>query len=497
MRSKQRIRKADARADGNMNVDPAAKANGDTKVNSDAHGAAAADGAGSAHVNSYFGTDGIRGVANSYPMTPEIALQLGKAVARHFRDGRHPQVVVGKDTRLSGYLFENAITAGLLSAGATVFLVGPLPTPAVAHITRSFAADAGIMITASHNPSDHNGIKLFDRNGRKLPDRAEAAIERMMAASLEKRGAESSPEPIGKARRIEDARGRYIEFVKGTVKNRSLAGLKIVLDCANGAAYSIAPVIFEELGAEVITLNDQPDGLNINAGCGALHPEVIAEAVRREQADVGIALDGDADRVIMVDERGENVDGDHLLAILALDAKREGTLRGSTVVGTDYTNKGFDEAMAEAGITVLRVANGDRYVLEALDAEGLNLGGEQSGHLILLDYATTGDGTLAALQVLAIMRKEGKRLSQLAAAMRSWPQRTESIAVSRKRPIAELPKVVAAIASAERTLGADGRLLVRYSGTEAKARVMVEAKRADRIDAIIAAIVAAFREEGL
>jgi len=387
------------------------------------------------------------------------------------------------------------LTAGLLAEGSTVFLVGPLPTPAVAHITRSFADDAGIMITASHNPAEHNGIKIFDSKGLKLADELELELERHIADGLaEQRDGESS---IGKARRIDDARGRYIEFAKSTIGNASLTGLKVVLDCANGAAYSITPTILQELGAEVIVLHNEPDGSNINKGCGALHPEVVSDAVHREKADIGIALDGDADRVILVDENGAIVDGDHILAILALNLQKEGLLKGPAVVGTHYTNMGLDEALAKEGIEVIRTDNGDRYVLEQLRTRGLNLGGEQSGHIILFDHATTGDGTLAALHVLKIMRSSGRALSELAAAMTSWPQRTESRKVREKRPFDHLPKVREAVTAAEHALAGNGRLLVRYSGTEKKVRIMVEAKDAERIEPIIRAIEEAFTEEGL
>ncbi len=444
-----------------------------------------------------FGTDGIRGIANQYPMTPEVALQLGKAVARHFRKNGEVKVVIGKDTRLSGYLFENAITAGLVAAGAKVFLLGPLPTPAVAHITKSFAADAGIMITASHNPASHNGIKIFDSQGGKLPDEEEAAIEHVMLDALKKNGVDENKDTIGKAQRIEDARGRYISFAKASIKSANLEGLTIVLDCANGAAYSTAPVVFKELGARVINLNNSPDGENINKNCGATHPEVIADAVKEHAADIGVALDGDADRVIMVDETGKEVDGDHLLAITALEMKKQGTLKKDTVVGTQYTNKGFDEAMKQAGITVIRVENGDRYILEKLHNEGYSLGGEQSGHLVLLDYATTGDGTIAALQILNIMKQRGKKLSELAQCMTSWPQKIESFAVKEKTPLPKLKKVQAAIAQAETALGDKGRVFVRYSGTEQKARIMIEAKDSAKIDTLITSIKTAFQEEGL
>jgi phosphoglucosamine mutase len=448
-------------------------------------------------VRELFGTDGIRGTANTHPMTPEVALQLGKVIARHFRNGKKPKVVIGKDTRLSGYLFENALTAGLVSAGATVYLVGPMPTPAVAHITRSFAADAGIMITASHNPAAHNGIKIFNSEGFKLPDDEEELIEKEILENIETRGIDTSEEQIGKAIRIDDARGRYIEFAKSSIRSKSLKGLKILLDCANGAAYHITPVIFKELGAEVITLNNQPDGLNINKECGATYPEVIAAGVKEHQCDVGIALDGDADRLIMVDEEGKEVNGDHLLAIIALEMKKEGKLKGNAIVGTQYTNMGLDEAMATAGIEVIRVSNGDRYILEELRKKKLNLGGEQSGHIIIFDHATTGDGTIAALHILKMLTTTGKKLSELATCMQSWPQETRSITVTEKRPLESLARVAGAITDAERHLGDDGRLLVRYSGTEQKARIMVEAKDSSLIPQLIAKIEEAFREEGL
>lgn len=445
-----------------------------------------------------FGTDGIRGIANKYPMTAEVALQFGKAVALSFRNGKLPTIVLGKDTRLSGYLFENALTAGLLSAGANVLLVGPMPTPAIAHLTKSFAADAGIVITASHNPAEHNGIKLFDSQGFKLPDSQEREIERIILENMTKEGSyQDSDEPIGKARRIDDAKGRYIEFAKATVQNRSLKGLKIVLDCANGASYIVSPTIFKELGADVIALHVEPDGLNINKECGALHPEKLAAAVLEHHADVGIALDGDADRLLMVDERGKEVDGDHLLAILALDLQQQGRLAKQTVVGTTYTNKGFEEAMRGAGIGLIRVENGDRYIIEELRTHGYNLGGEQSGHIVLFDYCPTGDGTIAALQILRIMRESGKRLSELATCMTRWPQVVKNGPVKEKRPIESLAKVTAAIKNAKTVLGENGRLFIRYSGTEQKVRVMVEAKDDSMIEKLAERILHAFKEEGL
>lgn len=413
-----------------------------------------------------FGTDGIRGVANQYPMTPEVMLQVGKAVARHFRNGAPPKVVIGKDTRVSGYLFESALTAGLAAAGATVFLVGPLPTPAVAHITRSFAADAGIMITASHNPADHNGIKLFGKDGFKLADAEELRIEADVLRRIEH--VSHACEPIGKVRRIDDARGRYIEFAKSTIGSASLEGLRIVLDCANGAAYSITPVILEELGADVIRLHASPNGHNINHECGALHPEVIRKQTLAEKADIGIALDGDADRVILIDELGNEVNGDHILAIAAQQSVTSG------VVVTEYTNSGFDARMRELGIPVERVENGDRQVIERMRQKGLQIGGEQSGHIIFLNHGTTGDGTIAALQILRIMKDTGKPLSQLAPGFTPRPQVTVSRNVAGRTPLDELPAVQEAIMTARKQLGDAGRVFVRYSGTEAKIRVLVE-----------------------
>ncbi len=442
-----------------------------------------------------FGTDGIRGVANQHPMTAEVALQVGKAVARYLA-GKRGRVVIGKDTRLSGYLFENALTAGLCAAGATTLLVGPLPTPAIAHITRSFAADAGIMITASHNPASHNGIKIFDNQGYKLSDEKEALIEKTALENL-RRGEESKENgAIGKARRIEDARGRYIEFAKGTIKNASLKGLKICLDCANGAAYSVAPVILQELGAEVITLNAEPDGTNINEGCGALHPGVVATAVKEHEADAGIALDGDADRLIMTDEQGRVIDGSQLLALLATRLKRKERLAGETIVTTLYANSGLDEAMRAEGIAVTRVENGDRYVAEEMRKHGYTLGGEQSGHLILGEHATTGDGMIAALHILTILKEEGGALSRLARRFTPWPQLLLSVPVKKKTPIEQVPRVKEAVEEAARLLHPEGRVKVRYSGTEEKARIMIEAKgkREEELRALAGKIAAALRE---
>ncbi|MBN1544484.1 phosphoglucosamine mutase [Candidatus Woesearchaeota archaeon] len=432
-----------------------------------------------------FGTDGIRGKSNTPPMTAELALRLGQAVAVVFRKrlgkGR-VTAVIGKDTRKSGYIFEYALTSGLCSMGVDVYLVGPMPTPAISHLTKSFAADFGIVISASHNPASDNGIKFFDSDGFKLPDDVEEEIEVLLGSAIDT--SEVNGTHVGKAFRIDDAAGRYIEYTKNSIKNMSLSGLKVVLDCANGAAYKVAPPIFRELGAEVIVLNNRPDGTNINDGCGSLHPEVIKSAVLSNGADIGIALDGDADRVILVDEKGQDVDGDHIIAMCALDMKRRGKLARDSVVVTVMTNIGFDIAMRKAGINVVKTQVGDRYVVEEMKKNGYTLGGEQSGHIIFFSRSTTGDGTLSALQVLALMKYSGKRLSELAKCMTSYPQVLKNIRVRQKRPIEKMLSVVEAIARAEKRLGSDGRVLVRYSGTEGKCRVMIEGKDKDEIGAL-------------
>jgi phosphoglucosamine mutase len=421
-----------------------------------------------------FGTDGIRGVANQYPMTAEVALSLGRAVAEQFRQrGRRCRVVIGKDTRLSGYMFESALEAGIVSAGADVMLVGPLPTPAIAFITLSMRADAGVVISASHNPFQDNGIKLFGPDGFKLPDDVEAEIEYRMSNPDP---LTPGPEPkIGKAVRLDDAEGRYVQFIKHTFpKDRTLDGMKIVVDCANGAAYRAAPQVFEELGADVTALACEPNGRNINDGCGALHPEHVAEEVRRRRASIGIALDGDADRLILTDEHGEICDGDHVLSILGARLLKVGKLPGNTVVATVMSNLGLERALARHNGKLLRTAVGDRYVVEAMRDGGYVIGGEQSGHIVFLHETTTGDGLLAALQVLSVMVQEGRSLSELAKQMTRYPQVLVNFKVARKVPIEDLPTVQGAIAKVEKALGLDGRVLVRYSGTEPKARVMIE-----------------------
>src|SRR5688572_8385633 len=383
-----------------------------------------------------FGTDGIRGVANRDPMTAEMALRLGQAVARRFRqDRRSGRIVIGKDTRLSGYMLESAMQAGIVSAGADVMLVGPLPTPGIAFITSSMRADAGVVISASHNPYQDNGIKIFARDGFKLPDDVEAEIERdMEAIGNGNDGVRAAPDAIGKAVRIEDAGGRYVQFLKHALpRELTLDGVKVVVDCANGAAYHVAPQVFSELGAGVDELNVWPDGRNINYACGALHPELIAEEVKRSGAQLGIALDGDADRVILADENGNIIDGDQVMAILATRMIARGELPEQTVVATVMSNLGLERALSSRGGKLLRTAVGDRYVVEAMRERGLRLGGEQSGHIVFLDHATTGDGIVAALRVLAVMVQERKPLSELAArAMTRYPQVLLNFAVARK-----------------------------------------------------------------
>ena len=422
-----------------------------------------------------FGTDGVRGVANQDPMTSEMALRIGRAAAHVFRDSsRRHRVVIGKATRLSGYMIESALTSGLCSMGFDVLLVGPVATPGIAFLTRSLRADAGVVISASHNPYEDNGIKFFGRDGFKLPDETEKKMEDLIFS-----GAIDSVRPtaseIGKAFRIDDAIGRYNEFVKSSVpRGMDLAGLRIVVDSANGAAYKIGPRILTELGADVISLYDQPNGMNINQGCGSLHPEVISRAVAANGAYIGIAFDGDADRVILCDEKGVVVDGDVVMAICALRMMREGRLKQNTLVATVMSNLGLEMAMKKAGGKLVRAAVGDRSVMEKMIEGGYNLGGEQSGHIIFLDNNTTGDGLISALQVLAIMKQTGKPLSALAACMKTYPQTLVNVKVRERRDLASIPEIVKRMAEIEKKLDGSGRLLVRYSGTEPKVRVMLE-----------------------
>lgn len=427
-----------------------------------------------------FGTDGVRGKANIYPMNAETALKLGKAAAAVFmnKKKRH-KIVIGKDTRISCYMIENALTSGILSMGVDVLLVGPMPTPAISHLTKSFAADAGIVISASHNPAEDNGIKFFDKDGFKLSDETEKKIEELAFSEIKVE--HIIGELLGRAKRIDDAQGRYIEFAKNSINNLSLKGLKIVLDCANGAAYKVSPLIFEELGAHVITINNHPNGLNINDECGALHPEQMKKFVIQYDADIGIALDGDADRVIMVDESANEVDGDEIMAFCALDLINNKKLKENTIVVTDYSNLGLDKAIKDADGKVIRVMNGDRYVVEEMRKYNYNLGGEQSGHVIFLDYTTTGDGTISALQVLRIMKKTGKKLSELASCITKFPQLMVNVNVRKKIDFEKMPEVMEKINKAKEKLKDNGRVIVRYSGTQNIARIMVEGNNKEEI----------------
>lgn len=429
-----------------------------------------------------FGTDGIRGVANQYPMTAEIALSVGRALAHVFGNGHKPRILIGKDTRLSGYMIEMAIASGICSMGADVYLIGPMPTPAIAFLTQAMRADAGVVISASHNGFQDNGIKIFDRNGFKLSDEKEMKIEGLMdSPELEAR--RPTAERIGKAFRVEDARGRYIEFLKSSFpKNLTLENMKIVVDCAHGATYHIAPTVFQELGAEVTVLGDKPDGRNINDGLGAVHPRQMAEEVRRAKAEVGIALDGDGDRVVFADERGQVVDGDAVLAVCAEELLKEGRLKRSTAVVTVMSNRSLENYLQRAGGQVVRTPVGDRYVVEKMLEGDYNFGGESSGHLVFLDYATTGDGLIAALQVLAIMRQRKKKLSEIVAGYRALPQILTSVRVAEKKDLEDVPEVQKMIHGFEEDLGSQGRVLVRYSGTEPLVRIMVEGPEASLID---------------
>jgi phosphoglucosamine mutase len=418
----------------------------------------------------FFGTDGIRGLTNSEPMTAQTALRVGQAAGTHFLRGDHRhRVVIGKDTRLSGYMMESALVAGFTSVGMDVVLLGPMPTPAVAMLTTSMRADLGVMISASHNPFHDNGIKLFGPDGYKLSDEAERAIEKR----LEKPVKLAPPEMIGRAKRIDDARGRYVHHAKSTFPERlRLDGLKVVLDCANGAAYHVAPEALWELGAEVIAIGVTPNGLNINDACGSTHPEALQRRVVEEGADVGLALDGDADRLVVVDEKGNLVDGDQMMALIALDRKNREQLKGA-VVATDMSNLGLERRLQEIGIPMVRTQVGDRYVLEEMRKSGCNVGGEQSGHIILSDYSTTGDGLVAALQVLAALVDSGEPASQALRQFEPLPQLLKNVRFNGGAPL-EHKIVKQRIADAERELEGRGRLLIRKSGTEPLIRVMAE-----------------------
>ena len=442
-----------------------------------------------------FGTDGIRGQANRFPVNAELALKLGKALGKRLNAHGYgsARAVIGKDTRLSGYMLETAITSGLVSAGCDVFLVGPVPTPAVAHLTRSLAADVGIMLTASHNPYDDNSIKIFSPLGYKLEDEEEEDITRLILETDLNTDAIRSDQ-LGKAHRLDDARGRYIEFAKSTIANEKLSGFKVVMDCANGAAYDIGPWIFRELGATIIKTGVSPDGLNINANCGALHPEGIAKLVQEHGADIGIALDGDADRVIFADAHGHIVDGDRVLAACAIAFKKRGLLANNTLVVTSMSNLGLHDAMRKNGIKVELTDVGDRYVIDAMRKGGHSLGGEKSGHLIFHSHATTGDGIISALQVMRMMKEEGKTLAQLADCMTEYPQKLVSIRVKEKKPVSEVPVLAEAIKACEAELKEAGRVIVRYSGTEPKIRLLVEASESALVETWIEKLTQAVAE---
>jgi phosphoglucosamine mutase len=422
-----------------------------------------------------FGTDGIRSTVNKHPMTPETVLRIGMAVAYILREkhGRN-MILIGKDTRLSGYMIESALTSGICSMGMNVILVGPLPTPGIAFLTRTLRLDAGIVISASHNPFEDNGIKFFSSNGFKLPDELERKIEELVLDDGLLRNRPKGSD-IGRAYRLDDATGRYIEYTKSTIpKGISFEGMKIVVDCANGAAYKTTPWLLSELGADVISINDRPDGININAGCGSLHVEGLHKAVKIYKADVGIAHDGDADRTIFCDEKGRMVDGDHVMGMCAVEMKRKGMLKKDTVVSTVMSNIGLEKYLEMNGIKLIRTKVGDRYVVERMLDGGYNLGGEQSGHIIFLDHNTTGDGPLTVIQVLYLMKKRNTPLSKLASEIKLFPQILMNVEVEHRHNIKTIPEIEEVVKAAEKRLAGSGRIVVRPSGTEPKIRVMLE-----------------------
>ncbi|MEM7596501.1 MAG: phosphoglucosamine mutase [Pseudomonadota bacterium] len=439
-----------------------------------------------------FGTDGVRGTANTWPITADLALRLGAAAGRYFRrDKQEHRVVIGKDTRLSGYMIEYALTAGFASTGMNVFLLGPVPTPAVGYLTNSLRADVGVMISASHNPAEDNGIKLFGPDGFKLSDEAEAGIEALLESGVEA----AAPSNIGRAKRFEDARGRYTEYVKTTLpRGQRLDGLKIVVDCANGAAYKTAPAVLWELGAEVIPIGVDPNGHNINENCGSTHPEVAVAKVLETGADLGICLDGDADRVVLIDETGQVADGDQIMALIATRWADSGRLTHNTLVATVMSNLGMEQYLNTKGIALKRTSVGDRYVVEEMRAGGFTLGGEQSGHIVMTDYATTGDGLIGALQFLASMVETGRRASELAQVFEPVPQRLINVRYDKsKKPLTE-DTVQDAIAAAETRLGRDGRLLIRKSGTEPLIRVMGESTDVVLLEDVLSSVVDAVKK---
>lgn len=426
----------------------------------------------------YFGTDGVRGTVGEPPITPEFVMRLGSAAGRVLARGGHGKVLIGKDTRISGYMFESALEAGLISAGVDIQLVGPMPTPAIAYLTQTLRADAGIVISASHNPYPDNGIKFFSGDGTKLPDETELEIER----ELEQPMATVSSDRLGRAERIEDAAGRYVEFCKSTIPyGMNLRGMKLVVDCAHGATYHVAPAVFDELRADIVTIGCEPNGVNINDNCGATAPQQLSERVRAEGADLGIALDGDGDRLILVDGEGEVLDGDEALFIIAEARRADASLNGG-VVGTVMTNLGLEEALRERGIALKRAKVGDRYVLETMKSSGWTLGGETSGHIICLDRMTTGDGIVAGLQVLAAAVSSGRSLSELKSGMSKYPQVMKNVRIKQRADPMEFPAVGEAVRAVEAELGASGRVLLRPSGTEPVVRVMVEGPDHDQVE---------------
>ena len=441
----------------------------------------------------YFGTDGIRGRVNTTKLTPEVAMKAGMAAGKIFTRGEHRhRVVIGKDTRLSGYMLESALVSGFTSVGMDVFQFGPLPTPAVAFLTRSLRADIGVMITASHNPYEDNGIKFFGPDGQKLSDEVEMEIEALMDAGLAQGLAPSAS--IGRAKRIDDSQARYIEFAKRTFpRNLRLDGLRIVIDCANGAAYKVAPEVLWELGADIVAMGVTPDGTNINQECGSTAPQAMCNKVREVRADFGIALDGDADRVVMCDEKGNIIDGDQILALIAKSWSRDGTLKGGGVVGTVMSNAGLEHYLQGMKLKLARSAVGDRYVLEEMNKGGFNVGGEQSGHIILSDVSTTGDGLVAGLQVLAVLAQDGKPASEAAHLFNPLPQILENVRFKKGAPL-EDARVQSSIEDAKAKLGDHGRVLVRKSGTEPLIRVMAEGEDEKLVRAVVRQIASAIEE---
>jgi phosphoglucosamine mutase len=432
----------------------------------------------------FFGTDGVRGTANKFPMSADTVLKIGMATGALYRRGNHRhRVVIGKDTRLSGYMVEQALTAGFLATGMDVFLFGPVPTPAVAMLTRSMRADLGVMISASHNPYHDNGIKIFGPDGYKLSDDQEDQIEKLVRAPDHIKLA--APESIGRAKRIEDAQARYIEFVKSSFpKDLTLDGLRIVIDCANGASYQVAPTALWELGAEVIPIGVDPNGFNINAECGSTHPQKVAQQVRKMRADIGISLDGDADRCILVDEKGNVIDGDQVMALIATSWHKRGILRGDGLVATVMSNLGLERLLASQKLRLERTRVGDRYVVEAMRNQGYNVGGEQSGHVVLSDFNTTGDGLIAALQVLAVLVQSGQTVSEICSMFDPVPQVLKNVRYAGGQPL-ETDAVKKAIAAAQEKLGNSGRLVIRKSGTEPLIRVMAEGDNADLVNLVV------------